>query len=88
MGAREGFAAGLRLHLAQAQPPYLVLSERERHLLGLLAEGFTNVRIGQRVHRSERTVRNQLTRIYRKLGASNRAEAVALYLTRHRLPSR
>ena len=88
MGAREGFAAGLPLHEAQAQPPYLVLSERERHLLGLLAEGFTNVRIGQRVHRSERTVRNQLTRIYRKLGASNRAEAVALYLTRHRLPSR
>ena len=88
MGAREGFAAGLPLHEAQAQPPYLVLSERERHLLGLLAEGFTNVRIGQRVHRSERTVRNQLTRIYRKLGASNRAEAVALYLTRHRPPLR
>jgi DNA-binding NarL/FixJ family response regulator len=74
--------------VAQAQPPYRFLTEREHRLLGLLAEGFTNAQIGQRVHRSEKTVHNQLTRIYRKLGAANRAEAVALYLIRHRLPQR
>lgn len=89
MGARDGFAAGVvPLRVAQARPPYLVLTEREHCLLGLLAEGFTNAQIGQRVHRSEKTVRNQLTRIYQKLGAANRAEAVALYLTRHQPPAR
>ncbi len=89
MGARDGFAASMvPLRVAQPTPPYLVLTEREHRLLGLLAEGFTNAQIGQRVHRSEKTVRNQLTRIYQKLGAANRAEAVALYLTRHRPPAR
>lgn len=88
MGARDGFAEGATVHVAQALPPYLALTDREHRLLGLLAEGWTNVQIGQRVHRSEKTVRNQLTGIYQKLGASNRAEAVALYLTRHRLPPR
>lgn len=67
-------------HGAQVQRRYLVLLESDQRLLGLLAEGLTNARIGVQLHRSEKTVRNQLTGVYRKLGASNRAEAVAVYL--------
>ena len=67
-------------HVAQTPGRYLVLLESDQRLLGLLAEGLTNTQIGLRLHRSEKTVRNQLTGVYRRLGASNRAEAVALYL--------
>jgi DNA-binding NarL/FixJ family response regulator len=73
----------LGLHAAQPPAFYVVLTAREHMLLRLLAEGLTNVQVGRTLHRSEKTVRNQLTHLYRKLGAANRAEAVALYLTRH-----
>jgi DNA-binding NarL/FixJ family response regulator len=78
------------VQVAQAPAPYLVpvlLSARERRLLELLAEGCTNAQIGLLLHRSDKTVRNQLTSLYRKLGAANRAEAVALFLTRHQIAS-
>lgn len=83
MNALEEFTRS-GLYVAQAPAPYVVLTAREHTLLCLLAEGRTNAQIGHSLHRSEKTVRNQLTQIYRKLGAANRAEAVALYLTRHR----
>jgi len=52
------------------------LTEREREILGKLVSGMTNVEIGQSLFISEKTVRNQLTRIFEKLGASNRAQAI------------
>ena len=69
--------------VAQPLAHYIVLTPREHRLLRLLAKGRTNAQIGHSVHRSEKTVRNQFTSLYRKLGATNRAEAVALYLTHH-----
>lgn len=62
--------------------PRPVLTAREVQLLEALALGRTNVQIGQSAGRSEKTVRNQLTSLYSKLGAANRAEAVALWLRR------
>ena len=59
-----------------------MLTSRELCLLEWLALGRTNVQIGQCAARSEKTVRNQLTALYSKLGAANRAEAVALWLRR------
>ena len=56
------------------------LLPHEVRLLDWLATGRSNAQIGLCVGRSEKTVRNQLTRIYEKLGAANRTEAVALYL--------
>lgn len=60
--------------------PRFLLTSRELRLLEWLALGRTNVQIGQCAGRSEKTVRNQLTALYLKLGAANRAEAVALWL--------
>lgn len=57
-----------------------LLSANEVALMRWLAGGHTNTQIGICTHRSEKTVRNQLTRLYAKLGASNRAEAVAIYM--------
>ena len=59
-----------------------LLTTRELRLLEWLASGRTNVQIGRCAGRSEKTVRNQLTGLYAKLGAANRAEAVALWLRR------
>lgn len=58
------------------------LSHREQRLLGWVAAGRTNVQIGHCEGRSEKTIRNQLTLVYAKLGVVNRAEAVAVHLRR------
>jgi DNA-binding CsgD family transcriptional regulator len=70
---------------AGVDPPFgglsmLALSPNEIGLLRQLASGRTNAQIGLHAHRSEKTVRNQLTHLYAKLSARNRAEAVAIYM--------
>ena len=63
------------------------LSSHEITLLSRIADGRTNAQLGVELHRSEKTIRNQLTGLYAKLGASNRAAAVAIYLRLERLDS-
>jgi DNA-binding CsgD family transcriptional regulator len=58
------------------------LTETECHLLKLVAAGRTNAEIAKARGRSEATVRNQLTVVFRKLGVRNRAEAVRVELSR------
>ena len=60
------------------------LTEQERRLLELIAEGKTNKEIAQEVFLSEKTVRNYVSNILAKLGLSNRAEAAA-FAVRHGL---
>jgi DNA-binding CsgD family transcriptional regulator len=57
-----------------------VLTARERDVLSYLQLGYTNPQIALACGTSPRTVRNQLSAIFEKLGASTRAEAVALSL--------
>jgi DNA-binding NarL/FixJ family response regulator len=52
------------------------LSEREHDVLMLLAEGLSAAEIAPRLHLSESTVKSHVARIYQKLGASNRAQAL------------
>lgn len=52
------------------------LTEREREILGKLVSGMTNVEIGKSLFISEKTVRNQLTKVFEKLGVSNRSQAI------------
>ena len=56
------------------------LTAAEHAVMHWLAAGRSNVQIGQCLGRSEKTVRNQLTRVYAKLGVVNRAEAVAVHM--------
>jgi DNA-binding NarL/FixJ family response regulator len=51
---------------------------RERAVLGLVALGRTNRQAGAELFISEKTVSVHLSRIMAKLGATNRAEAVAI----------
>lgn len=52
------------------------LSRRERELLQLLCTGLGNAEIARRLSISEKTVRNHLSNIYRKLGVRSRAQAI------------
>ena len=56
-----------------SEPP----SAREREVLGLLGQGFSNKMIARELHISEHTVKFHISSLYAKLGVSNRAEAVS-----------
>jgi DNA-binding NarL/FixJ family response regulator len=52
------------------------LSEREHEVLTLLADGLGAAAIGEKLYLSESTAKSHIARIYQKLGASNRAQAL------------
>jgi DNA-binding NarL/FixJ family response regulator len=61
-----------------------LLSDREREIVGLVAQGFRNREIGEKLFISEQTVKNHLHNIFDKLGVSDRLE-LALYALHHRI---
>jgi DNA-binding NarL/FixJ family response regulator len=61
---------------SSAGPPFPQLSEREREILHLMAQGHPNTEIAQRVYLTHKTVRNYVSSIFRKLGVDDRVEAV------------
>lgn len=54
------------------------LTEREREVLALVAEGLPNADIGRRAHMSEATVKTYVSRILAKLECGNRVQAALL----------
>jgi len=54
------------------------LSNREREIVALVAQGFKNKEIAERMFISEQTVKNHLHNVFDKLGVSDRLE-LALY---------
>jgi DNA-binding CsgD family transcriptional regulator len=54
------------------------LSAREREVLQLLAQGLATKQIARSLGVTERTVKFHVASIFAKLGATNRAQAVAL----------
>ncbi len=61
-----------------------LLSDREREIVQLVAQGFRNREIGEKLFISEQTVKNHLHNIFDKLGVGDRLE-LALYALHHRL---
>lgn len=78
------FAEVRRAARAQEVSAFSPLTEQERRVLALVADGKTNREIAQELHLGEGTVRNYVSNILGKLGVSNRAEAAA-YATKHNL---
>ncbi len=71
------FCAGLAdVVLRRATAAASQLSAREHEVLLLLAEGLSAAEIGHQLHLSESTVKSHVARIYQKLGATNRAQAL------------
>ena len=75
---------------SREDPPEVELStltEREREVLGLLAEGLSNKAIAARLYLSVRTVDGHLSNLYARLGVRSRTEAMRLAIE-HNLVSR
>jgi len=58
------------------QPAFPELSERERDVLALLAEGRSNPDIARQLYLSPKTVRNHVSNIFTKLQVADRAQAI------------
>jgi DNA-binding NarL/FixJ family response regulator len=67
-----------QLARAVGQPRRDRLTAREREILALLAEGLSNRAAGERLGIAERTVKFHVAEILARLGATNRAQAVAI----------
>ncbi|MFZ0737236.1 MAG: response regulator transcription factor [Candidatus Acidiferrales bacterium] len=61
-----------------------LLSDREKEIVQLVAQGFRNREIGGKLFISERTVKNHLHSVFNKFGMSDRLE-LALYAIQHPL---
>ena len=56
--------------------PFPELTEREREVLDLIAQGLANTEIAQRLSLSPKTVGNHITNIFDKLQVADRAKAI------------
>ena len=74
---REIAEAGVRPHAPGVGYSSASISEREEQVLGWVREGMSNQEIGVQLGISPLTVKNHVQKILRKLGATNRAQAVA-----------
>jgi two-component system response regulator DevR len=65
-----------RLRQGETKDPTLAsLSDREREVLDLIAEGLTNRQIGERLFLAEKTVKNYVSALLGKLGMQRRTQA-------------
>jgi DNA-binding NarL/FixJ family response regulator len=65
-------------------PRYKSLSEQERRILDLIAEGKTNRQIAQLMFLAEKTVKNYVSGLLRKLGMERRTEAAVYAVGRNK----
>jgi len=62
------------------------LTSREMEVLGLIAEGMINKEIAKHLYISEKTVKNHVSNIFKKLNVSDRTQA-AIYAFKHNIKS-
>ena len=67
--------ARLRSGQSRDEERFAKLNDREHQLLELVAEGLTNRHIGERMHLSEKTVKNYVSAMLKKLNMDTRTEA-------------
>lgn len=82
--ARKGSSHSNTSSRAGLRDQGAALSQREREIVGLVAQGFKNKEMAERMFISEQTVKNHLHNIFDKLGVSDRLE-LALYAIHNNL---
>jgi pimeloyl-ACP methyl ester carboxylesterase/DNA-binding CsgD family transcriptional regulator len=73
---QEAVLTFLRPDRSADQSAFASLSEREREVLALIADGLNNTDIAARLAISEKTVRNHTSNLFDKLGVWSRAQAI------------
>lgn len=63
----------------------VVLTQRERQIMGLVSEGLSNKEIGRRLNVTDGTIKVHLHHIFQKLEISNRASLAAFAVSRQEL---
>jgi len=66
---------GNSLHRGMESADRAELTKREREILQLVAEGYSNAQLARMLWVTEQTVKFHLSNVYRKLNVSNRTEA-------------
>ena len=69
----------------EQDPPAPELTDRQRTILGSITRGLTNADIARQLGIREDSVKEHLNTIFAKIGAANRAEAVAIALRKRLL---
>ena len=72
------FFTGARSEVERAVPAraFPELTDREREVLDLIAQGLSNPQIAARLYLSPKTVRNHISNIFAKLQVADRAQAI------------
>ncbi|MEI8394285.1 MAG: response regulator transcription factor [Rhodospirillaceae bacterium] len=76
----EAFSDPARSSPLARPSPLEGVGVRDREILSLVVEGLTNKEIGRKIGLQEVTIKAHLRSLYRKLGASNRAQVVRICL--------
>jgi len=71
--------------MLKSDPPVPELSRRQKEFLDLLVKGLTNAEIATTLDLQEDSVKKLANKTFEKIGASNRAQAVAIALRKHLL---
>lgn len=79
LDARSTAAVMRRIQTEQEEAePLAALTDQERAVLDLIAEGLTNRQIGERLFLAEKTVKNYVSNLLAKLGVKHRTQAAIL----------
>jgi two-component system NarL family response regulator len=81
MSGRRGIPPTVAAKLAE-HTPRIPLTPRETEVISLVATGMTNAQIGERIGRTEETVKVHVKNILQKLDARDRTEAVTVAVRR------
>ena len=73
---REAVLAFVQAGDTASASVFASLSSRERQVLALMTDGLSNTAIAERLHISEKTVRNHASNLFDKLGVWSRAQAI------------
>lgn len=76
VGAARSVGLGMAIASPELGQAPVLLSDRERVVLELIATGSTNQEIAERLSLSPHTVKDHVSGLYRKIKARNRAEAI------------